>query len=64
MQPNFEQTVIGLIQKYEVNPSRLTLEITENIALTNCVSMIEKCSSYLNKEFSFLLMILVLVIHL
>lgn len=42
MQPNFEQTVIGLIQQYEINPSRLILEITENIALTNCVSMIEK----------------------
>lgn len=42
MQPNFEQSVIGLIQQYEINPSRLILEITENIALTNCVSMIEK----------------------
>ncbi|WP_035357937.1 putative bifunctional diguanylate cyclase/phosphodiesterase [Acinetobacter calcoaceticus] len=42
MQPNFDQTVIGLIQQYEINPSRLILEITENIALNNCVSVIEK----------------------
>ncbi|GEA68410.1 hypothetical protein PA3_25680 [Acinetobacter pittii] len=49
MQPNFEQTVIGLIQKYEVNPSRLILEITENIALTNCVSMIEKMNFLSNQ---------------
>ncbi|WNY29715.1 EAL domain-containing protein [Acinetobacter calcoaceticus] len=42
MKPNFDQTVIGLIQQYEINPSRLILEITENIALNNCVSMIEK----------------------
>ncbi|MCE7532198.1 putative bifunctional diguanylate cyclase/phosphodiesterase [Acinetobacter nosocomialis] len=42
MQPLFEQTVIGMVQKYDINPSRLTLEITENIALNNCASMIEK----------------------
>ncbi|USP39277.1 EAL domain-containing protein [Acinetobacter sp. XS-4] len=42
MQATFEQTVIGMVQKYEINPSRLILEITENIALNNCVSMIEK----------------------
>ncbi|WP_282462977.1 EAL domain-containing protein [Acinetobacter pittii] len=49
MQPKFEQTLIGLIQQYEVNPSRLILEITENIALTNCVSMIEKMQ-FLSKQ--------------
>ncbi|MDS7926203.1 MULTISPECIES: EAL domain-containing protein [Acinetobacter] len=49
MQPNFEKTVIGVIQKYEVNPSRLILEITENIALTNCVSMVEKMN-FLSKQ--------------
>lgn len=49
MQLNFEQTLIGLIQQYEVNPSRLILEITENIALTNCVSMIEKMQ-FLSKQ--------------
>ncbi|MBJ8432952.1 EAL domain-containing protein [Acinetobacter pittii] len=49
MQLNFEQTLIGLIQQYEINPSRLILEITENIALTNCVSMIEKMQ-FLSKE--------------
>ncbi len=49
MQPNFEQTVIGLIQQYDINPSRLILEITENIALTNCVSMIEKMQ-FLSKQ--------------
>jgi len=38
----FEQTVIGMVQKYDINPSRLILEITENIALNNCASMIEK----------------------
>lgn len=42
MQPRFEQTVIGLVQRYDINPSRLILEITENIALNNCASMIEK----------------------
>ncbi|MBJ9738491.1 EAL domain-containing protein [Acinetobacter oleivorans] len=42
MQASFEQTVIGMVQKYQINPSRLILEITENIALNNCVSMIEK----------------------
>lgn len=42
MQATFEQTVIGMVQKYEINPSRLILEITENIALNNCVSLIEK----------------------
>ncbi|NUG24077.1 EAL domain-containing protein, partial [Acinetobacter lactucae] len=42
MQPNFEQTVIDMVQRYKVNPSRLILEITENIALTNSISMIEK----------------------
>ncbi len=42
MQPLFEQTVIGMVQKYDINPSRLILEITENIALNNCASMIEK----------------------
>lgn len=42
MQASFEQTVIGMVQKYKINPSRLILEITENIALNNCVSMIEK----------------------
>ncbi|MFV5630312.1 putative bifunctional diguanylate cyclase/phosphodiesterase [Acinetobacter oleivorans] len=42
MQATFEQTVIGMVQKYQINPSRLILEITENIALNNCVSMIEK----------------------
>ena len=42
MQASFEQTLIGMVQKYQINPSRLILEITENIALTNCVSMIEK----------------------
>ncbi|WP_454667775.1 EAL domain-containing protein [Acinetobacter calcoaceticus] len=42
MQPNFEQTVIAMVQKYEVNPAQLILEITESIALNNCVSVIEK----------------------
>ncbi|MCU7696692.1 EAL domain-containing protein [Acinetobacter sp. AYS6] len=42
MQPNFEHTVIGLVQRFDINPSRLILEITENIALNNCASMIEK----------------------
>ncbi|NUF23769.1 EAL domain-containing protein [Acinetobacter oleivorans] len=42
MQATFEQTVIGMVQKYQINPSRLILEITENIALNNCVSLIEK----------------------
>lgn len=42
MQASFEQAVIGMVQKYQINPSRLILEITENIALNNCVSMIEK----------------------
>lgn len=42
MQSNFEHTVIGLVQRYDFNPSRLILEITENIALNNCASMIEK----------------------
>ncbi|WP_252059973.1 EAL domain-containing protein [Acinetobacter sp. AHP123] len=42
MQASFEQTVIGMVQKYQINPSRLILEITENIALNNCVSIIEK----------------------
>ena len=42
MQPLFEQTVTGMVQKYDINPSRLILEITENIALNNCASMIEK----------------------
>ncbi|WP_151767679.1 putative bifunctional diguanylate cyclase/phosphodiesterase [Acinetobacter oleivorans] len=42
MQASFEQTVIGMVQKYQINPSRLILEITENIALNNCVSMIER----------------------
>ncbi|WP_224992582.1 EAL domain-containing protein [Acinetobacter pittii] len=42
MQPTFEQTLIDLILQYGINPSRLILEITENIALNNCVSMIEK----------------------
>ncbi|MBJ9420274.1 EAL domain-containing protein [Acinetobacter oleivorans] len=42
MQASFEQTLIGMVQKYQINPSRLILEITENIALNNCVSMIEK----------------------
>lgn len=49
MQPKFEQTLIGLIQQYDINPSRLILEITENIALTNCVSMIEKMQ-FLSKQ--------------
>lgn len=63
MQATFEQTVIGMVQKYQINPSRLILEITENIALNNCVSMIEM--HFLSKmEFSFPLMILVQVIHL
>lgn len=42
MQASFEQAVIGMVQKYQINPSRLILEITENIALNNCVSLIEK----------------------
>lgn len=42
MQATFEQTVIGMVQKYQINPSRFILEITENIALNNCVSLIEK----------------------
>jgi EAL domain-containing protein (putative c-di-GMP-specific phosphodiesterase class I) len=42
MQPTFEQTLIDLVLQYGINPSRLILEITENIALNNCVSMIEK----------------------
>ncbi|WPP68903.1 EAL domain-containing protein [Acinetobacter pittii] len=42
MQPTFEQTLIDLILQYGINPSRLILEITENIALNNCASMIEK----------------------
>jgi len=42
MQPNFEQTVIAMVQKYEVNSAQLILEITESIALNNCVSVIEK----------------------
>lgn len=42
MQPNFEQTVIAMVQKYEVKPAQLILEITESIALNNCVSVIEK----------------------
>jgi len=42
MQSNFEHMVIGLVQRYDINPSRLILEITENIALNNCASMIEK----------------------
>lgn len=42
MQATFEQTVIGMVQKYQINPSRLILEITENIALNNCASLIEK----------------------
>jgi EAL domain-containing protein (putative c-di-GMP-specific phosphodiesterase class I) len=42
MQPNFEQTVIAMVQKYEVNPAQLILEITESIALNNCVIVIEK----------------------
>lgn len=42
MQATFEQTVLGMVQKYQINPSRLILEITENIALNNCVSLIEK----------------------
>lgn len=45
MQSNFEETVICLIHRYDINPSRLILEITENIALNNCVSMIEKMNS-------------------
>lgn len=42
MQPTFEQTLIDLVLQYGINPSRLILEITENIALNNCVSLIEK----------------------
>jgi len=42
MQATFEQAVIGMVQKYQINPSRLILEITENIALNNCASLIEK----------------------
>jgi len=42
MQPNFEQTVITMVQKYEVNPAQLILEITESIALNNSASLIEK----------------------
>lgn len=42
MQPTFEQTLIDLVLQYGINPSRLILEITENIALNNCASMIEK----------------------
>jgi len=42
MQPSFEQTLIDLVLQYGINPSRLILEITENIALNNCASMIEK----------------------
>jgi len=42
MQPNFEQTVIAMVQKYGVNPARLILEITESIALNNSDSLIEK----------------------
>lgn len=42
MQPHFEQTVIGMVQKHGINPALLILEITENIALNNCASMIEK----------------------
>ena len=61
MQSNFEHTVIGLVQRYDFNPSRLILEITENIALNNCASMIEKCISCLSMVFSFHLMTLVQV---
>ncbi|MFI8127020.1 putative bifunctional diguanylate cyclase/phosphodiesterase [Acinetobacter sp. ABJ_C1_1] len=42
MQPLFEQTIIAMVEKYGITPSRLILEITENIALNNCASMIEK----------------------
>ncbi len=63
MQSNFEHTVIGLVQRYDFNPSRLILEITENIALNNCASMIEKCISCLSMVFSFHLMTLVQGIH-
>ncbi|WP_032003261.1 EAL domain-containing protein [Acinetobacter sp. 1542444] len=49
MQPTFEQTLIDLVLQYGINPSRLILEITENIALTNCVSMIEKMQ-FLSKQ--------------
>ncbi len=42
MQPLFEQTIIAMVEKYSITPSRLILEITENIALNNCASMIEK----------------------
>jgi EAL domain-containing protein (putative c-di-GMP-specific phosphodiesterase class I) len=42
MQPDFEQKVIGMVQRYGINPSQLILEITESIALNNCASMIEK----------------------
>jgi len=49
MQPNFEQTVIAMAQKYEVNPAQLILEITESIALNNSASLIEKMH-YLSKN--------------
>ncbi|MDS7945353.1 EAL domain-containing protein [Acinetobacter sp. V110_1] len=42
MQPLFEQTIIAMVERYGITPSRLILEITENIALNNCASMIEK----------------------
>ncbi|EHU1702792.1 EAL domain-containing protein [Acinetobacter baumannii] len=42
MQPNFEQIVICLVQKNDVNPSKLILEITESIALNNIIGVIEK----------------------
>ncbi|MBJ9721133.1 EAL domain-containing protein [Acinetobacter calcoaceticus] len=49
MQPNFEQTVIAMVQKYGVNPAQLILEITESIALNNSASLIEKMH-YLSKN--------------
>ncbi|MGB9037371.1 MAG: EAL domain-containing protein [Acinetobacter calcoaceticus] len=42
MQPNFEQIVICLVQKYDIHPSKLILELTESIALNNIIGVIEK----------------------
>lgn len=49
MQPNFEQIVMNMVHRYDINPSRLILEITENIALNNCVNVIEKMH-FLSKQ--------------